>query len=230
MIDPQKAIQKLRRPPAVQNWVKNMYRRRDDTARSLYDFAINGPRHSLKPVVDIVRQIVVDDISDELAFKCVDRIKNPLVKRLGTEVLKALLPYIRKRGWKGIEIFREMEERFPVAANVDVPVRPTFVLNEDGKIVPYFVICWARIGLDDYQKRILSTIISEAILSLEEFEDSDAVIIFVHRHKFSKTEREVVEWRLSAYPVLSEDEKEDLFDRYDSALADAERMILENLG
>lgn len=60
MIDPHKAIQKLRRPPAVQNWVKNLRPRTDDTAHSLYNTAVNGPRHSLAQVAHIIRQIVVD--------------------------------------------------------------------------------------------------------------------------------------------------------------------------
>jgi hypothetical protein len=76
VIDPQKAIQKLRRPPAVQNWVKNLRQRTDDTAHSLYNTAVNGPRHSLKQVTDIIRQVVVDGIDDETAYKCVQAITN----------------------------------------------------------------------------------------------------------------------------------------------------------
>ena len=230
MTDPQKAIRKLRTPPGVHNWVKNIRKRTDDTPQSLYNFAVNGPRHSLKPVENVIRQVVVDDISDEEALKSASYIKDDRVRKYAYQILSAILPHIRERGWKGIQVFKDMCERYPVAANVSVPVRPTFVLRSDGKAVPYFVICWTEIGLQGYQKRIFTTLIQEAILSQEDFEGSDAVIVCVPRHSFSKTERYVVEWKLSDYPVLTEDEKANLFQRYGKALAQAEKMILENLG
>jgi hypothetical protein len=230
MTAPLTAIKKLRAPPGVHNWVKNIRPRTDDMAHSLYNFAVNGPRHSLKPVENVIRQVVVDGISDEDAFKCLDLITNERVRKYGRQILIALLPHIREKGWKGIQIFKNMCERYPVAANVSVPVRPTFVVRQNGKAVPYFVICWTEIGLKGYQKRILTTLIQEAILSQEDFEGSDAVIVCVPRHSFSKSERYVVEWKLSDHPALSADEKADLFRRYGQALQVAEKMILENLG
>lgn len=104
------------------------------------------------------------------------------------------------------------------------------MINCDGRVVPYFVICWAEIGLTHYQRRILTTVIGDAILTLEEFQESEAVIVCVPRHSFSRTERHVVEWNLSDYPPLDDGEKAELFERYGNALAEAERMILENLG
>ena len=230
MIDAQKAIRKLRRPPGAHNWVKSIRLRADDTALSLYNFVVNGPRHSLKSVTDIIRQVVVDGISDDQAVKCASFISNDRVRKYAYEILHALLPHIRAKNWKGIQIFKDMFENYPVAANVNVPVKPTFVLREGGKAVPYFVICWAEIGLLDYQKRILTTLIEEAILSQEDFEGSDAMIVCVPRYSFSKSERHVVQWKLSDHPALGEDEKRALFERYGRALEQAEKMILENLG
>ena len=192
MMDPNKAVKKLRKPPAVQNWVKNIQLRTDDTAHSLYEMAMFGPRHSLRLVSNIITQVVVDEISDDQARKCASFITNPRVRKYGHEILDAILPYIRLKRWKGIQIFKDMVEYYRVAANVNVPVKPTFVVNDHGKVVPYFVICWTVIGLTGYQKRILSTLIAEAVLSLEEFEDSDAMIVCVPRHSFSKSERLVV--------------------------------------
>lgn len=230
MNDPQKAIQKLRKPPAVHNWVKNIQRRTDDTAQSLYNTAVNGPRHSLKQVTDIIRNVVVDGLSDESAFKCNGAISNARTRAYGFQILKAILPYIRRESWKGVQVFKNLVEYYPVAQFVDVPVKPTFGINNNGKILPYFVICWVQVGLSEYQKRISTTLIRESILSLEEFEGSDAVIVCVPRHSFSKTERYVIEWKLSDYEPLTPEEKADLFERYGNALAEAERMILESLG
>ena len=230
MINAQKVIQKLRRPPAVHNWVRNIKRRTDDTALSLFNTAINGPRHSLRQITDIIRNVVIDQLPDEQAFKCLTPIKDPLVRAYGKQILTAALPYLREKGFKGVEVFRDMVEYYRVTQDVNVPVRPTFVVNDSGKVIPYFVICWAAIALTEYQKRILTTMIAEAILSLEEFEGSDAVILCIPRHRFSKTERYVHEWKVSDYEPLTEDEKTDLFDRYAKALNIAEGMIIETLG
>jgi len=128
-----------------------------------------------------------------------------------------------------VQVFKDMVEFYPVAANVRIPVRPTFVLNVEGKVTPYFVICWAEIGLSDYQKRILSTLIQEAILSLDEFEGADAEIVCVPRFPFSRTERHVVRWKASHHVPLTPEEKRELFDRYGNALAQAEAIIIELL-
>jgi len=123
-----------------------------------------------------------------------------------------------------------MVEFYPVAAGVRVPVKPTFVLNEDGRLTPYFLICWAKMDFTVHQRSLLTTLITEAILTLEEFRGSDAVIICTPLAPYSKKERQVITWRASDFPILSDDEKQSIFDRYAGALDDAERMIVESLG
>jgi hypothetical protein len=222
-------IAKLRKPPAAHNWVKTMWPRQDDTAQALHRFAINPPRTSLLQTVGICTQIVVDGISLEQALKCVDGIKDPAAADRARWILKAFYPFAKEHGWEGIQIFRDMVEFYKVSAGVRVPVKPAFVLNDDGKLTPYFLICWSRMDLTVYQRCILSTLITEAILSLEDFYGSDAVIICTPTTPFSKRERQVFTWKASDFPVLDLDEKQDLFDRYAAALDDAERMIIESL-
>jgi hypothetical protein len=224
-----KAIEKLHRPPSAHNWAKNIRPRRDDTAFALHNFALYGPTISLQPIVQIIKQVAVDGLDLEQALKCLQKIKDPRVRVYGDQILRVLVPFALERGWRGIEVFADLVEYYPVAAGVRVPVRPTFVLNVDGKLVPYFVICWAKMDLTPYQKRILATLISEAILSLEEFEGCEAVIVCTPRHRFSRTERTVIEWSSSNHQILDDGEKQILFDRYAGALADAERMIIDSL-
>lgn len=229
MKSPTQIIAKLRTPPAAHNWVKSMWPRRDDTAHALHRFAINPPRTSLVKTVNICTQIVVDGITLEQALKCADSIKDPQAADRAKWIVRAFYPFVKLNGWKGIQIFRDMVEFYNVSAGVRVPVKPAFVLNEDGRLTPYFLICWSRMDLTPYQRRILSTLITEAILSLEDFIGSDATIICTPTTAFSKREREVVMWKASDWPVLNSDEKQELFDRYAGALDDAERMIIESL-
>lgn len=222
-------IAKLRKPPAVHNWVKNVRPRRDETAFALHNFAINPPRTSLVAATGICTQIVVDQISLPQALKCADGIKDGGSRERAKWIAQAFYAESQKLGWKGIQVFRDMVEFYPVSAGVRVPVRPTFVINEDGKLTPYFLICWAKMDLTPDQKRILSTLICEAVLSLEEFEGSDAMIVCTPLAPYSKKERQVIMWKASAFQCLDEDEKRSLFDRYAAALDDAEKMIIESL-
>jgi hypothetical protein len=229
MIDPSKIISKLRRPPAAHNFVKSVKARRDQTAFALHNFALFPPRSSLKDATAICGQIVYDGIDLEQALKCVSRIKKPSDRVKAHWIVSAFHREARRRGWKGIEVFRDTEVFFRVSPFVNVPVRPSFVLNEDGVLIPYFLICWAKMDFTQEQKALLSTLISETILSLEEFEGSDAVIICTPLACSSKFEREVRTWRVSAFPPLSEEERQRVFERYARALDDAEKMIIESL-
>lgn len=225
----QKIIAKLRRPPAAHNLVKSIKSRRDQTAFALHNFAMFPPRSSLTDAVKICSQIIYDGISLEQALKCADVIKKGGDRQKARWIITAFHRKVKEAGWEGIQVFRDMEESFPVAAGVKVPVKPTFVLNDGDKLVPYFLICWASMDFSPEQKAILSTLISEAILSLEEFEGSDAIVVCTPLARHSKYERDVLVWRVSDFPPLSEIERERIFDRYANALNDAERMIIESL-
>jgi hypothetical protein len=225
-----KLLEKLRKPPAVHNWVKNIRNRRDDTASALHNFVINPPRTSLIATVNICIQVVVDRISLDQAIKCAKGIKDPQSSERAQWIVRAFHKVASDKGWEGIQVFRDMIEFYPVSAGVRVPVKPSFVVNDNGKLTPYFLICWAKMDLSIYQRRVLSTLISEAILSLEEFQGSDAVVICTPVASYSKKERHVFSWKVSEQKPLDAEEKQALFDRYAGAMADVEKMLIESLG
>ena len=226
----EKLIRKLRRPPTAHNWVKSIKGRRDETAKALHDFALNPPRSSLLAAIGICVQIVVDGISSAQAQKCVEKIKKDGDRERASWIIRAFSAHAKAQGWSGIQVFRDMVEFYHVSAGVKVPVKPTFVLNDDGKLVPYFVIAWSRMDLSPYQLRILGTIIQEAILTLEDFQGSDAVIVCTPVAPYCKKERQVFEYRVSNFEPLTDEEKQELFDRYAGAMDDAEKMLIESLG
>ena len=229
MRSPSKVIEKLRRPPAAHNWVRSIKSRRDKTAFALHNFALFPPRTSLAAATGICGQIVFDGISLPQALKCAEAIKQPANRERAKWIIEAFFRKARQKGWSGIEVFRGMVEHFPVSAGVRVPVRPTFVISEAGKLTPYFLICWAQMDFSPAQKSLLSTLISEAILTLEEFVGSDAVVVCTPLAHSSKFEREILVWRVSQFPALTSDERQAIFDRYAAALNDAEKMIIESL-
>lgn len=225
-----KLLEKLRKPPAVHNWVKNIRMRRDETAFALHNFAVNPPRTSLLAAVNICIQVVVDRISLQQAIQCTKGIKDPSSSERAQWIVRAFHKVANDNGWEGIQVFRDMVEFYPVSAGVRVPVKPSFIVNDNGRLVPYFLICWAKMDLSIYQRRVLSTLITEAILSLEEFQGSDAVVVCTPVAPYSKKERHVFSWKVSGVQPLDDEEKKALFDRYAGAMADAEKMLIESLG
>ena len=224
-----KLVAKLRRPPAAHNWVKSIKARRDKTAFALHNFALYPPRTSLRDAMNICGQIVYDGISLSQALKCVERITRADNRVRATWIVKAFYKEAERNSWRGIQVFREMVEHFPVSAGVRVPVQPTFVINQNGSLTPYFVIGWSQMDCTLEQKSLLSTIITKTILTLEEFVGSDAVIICTPLAISSRYEREVISWKVSQFPLLSEEDEARIFDRYAAALNDAEKMIIESL-
>lgn len=229
MADIEALMSKLRHPPSLPNWVRYNHRRVDDTAASMARFILGRPRHSLHKIYAIIADAVTFQNSDEVIYESLNKIRNPLVRKLGREILSVVIPYIRKNEIEGIEVFHDLEVLYRVGRGVSVPVKPTFVLYKDGQLTPVFVIGWTRVPFSDYQKRILSTLIDDALLRLEGFEGSDGLILCVPRAKGSKSEREIRSWNVSNYPPLLDHEKQELFDRYDKALDEVVPIVLEEL-
>jgi hypothetical protein len=222
-------VDEMRRPPSLPNWVRLNERRRDDTARNITRFVLNKPRHALGQVYRLIADYVTLGISAATTRRGIDLILDPLVRKLGHEIATALIPWLDANNIKGIEAFSSMAERYPIGRKIVVPVKPTFVFNRGGSLTPVFVIGWSAIPLSYFQKRLLATMIYEAILTQEGFEGSDALILFAPRPKFSKTTREVRPLWVSQVTRLSDEELREQFDRYGDALDDAIPVILREL-
>jgi hypothetical protein len=169
-------------------------------------FALGRSRMALAKVYEIVAAYATLGIDKRTAFKSLATISDPGVRALGDEILSTLLPWIDDEGFAGIQVFHDMIASFPIGRGVVVPVKPTFVMLRDGKLEPVFVIGWTNIPFSPYQKRLLATIIHEAILTQEGFEGSDATVIFVPRVGSKSRERYVRAWKVSEQYLLEDHE------------------------
>lgn len=229
MIDLETVLSKVRKPPSLQNWVRLNDRRRDETARRIATFILGKPRHALFQIYGVVANYVTFGLSKQTAAKALLGIKNPLVQRLGREILSALLPWLDGAAIRGVQVFHDLAVPFPIGRGVSVPVKPTFVFLDEGKLTPVFVIGWTSVPFTEFQKSLLGTVIQEALLTLEGFEASDALIVCVPRIRGSKSERYVRHWRVSEVPLLTPEQLRAQFDRFGNALDDAVPMVLEEL-
>ncbi|UYY59945.1 hypothetical protein [Sphingomonas sp. S2-65] len=225
----QERVEEMRRPPSLANWVRLNDRRRDETTLRITRFALAKPRHALAQIYRLVADYVTLGVSAATTRSGINLILDPLVRKLGHEIATALLPWLDKNGIKGLRAFDGMIERYPIGRNITIPVRPTFVYNREGKLTPVFIIGWSSVSLSDFQKRLLATMIQRVILTQEDFEGSDALILFVPRLRFSKSVREVREVWVNKTWLLTDDELRRQFDCYGNALDDAVPIILREL-
>lgn len=222
MDDTEKRIQSLLKLPNLVNWVRHNKKRLDDTVFQLREFTSNPPRHSLQPVQKICANLSYERLTQETALEKVEQIIRPAARAAGREVVPAFCRYLQKTGLKGVPEFDTFRAMYIIGKRPDgapllVPVKPTFVGLKNEKLVPVFVIAWADFNLDGFQKFLLSTIICDAILTQQDFLESDAEIVAFPRikHTKSRTERS---WRATQYDLLSQDDLIEQFERYSRAL------------
>jgi hypothetical protein len=224
----EEVIRRLRRPPSVANWVRHNFKRSDRTRRGLLNFAKAPPLYSLSDIYGICGAIVTDQLSFHQAMRCLEGVKDKRAKEAGKEIVPLFHKFAQEAQLDGLAAFKGFSSPYPIGrANnetLSIPVTPTFTILNEGKLVPVFVIGWASMPLNDYQKRLLSTIIHDAILTQQDFIGSDALIVCTPRNKRTKA-RDLMTWKATEYADLSQDELQEQFSRYRSALEEVIRAL-----
>ncbi len=229
MKSPEQRVAEIRRPPTLANWVRLNAQSRDDTKLAIVKFAITKPTIDLSPIGKIIGDFVTMATTVLNVRKAINRLADARVAKLGREIIEVLLPWLGQENISGIRAFDSWSVPYPIGRGIIIPVKPTFTFNRSGKLTPVFLICWATMPFTGFQLQLLSTIIRRAILSQEGFEGSDALVLFVPRHKFSKSERWVRPMWVSKMGALTDRELLEQFDRFGNALDDAVPIILNEL-
>lgn len=105
-----------------------------------------------------------------------------------------------------------------------IPVKPTLVAREGGQLKPVFAFGWKSVPLTIYQRRLLMTILEDAIFSLTDFENSDAEIVFLPEVNGVRTP-EI--WHRGDYDLLSQTELRNQLDVFLSAREAAYPIIAD---
>lgn len=227
MADISRIEKKLKQPPSAPNWVRYNHFDQVKTTKAIASFALGFPRSALFQIYRTIADIVIWNISDEEALKSVSLIKDPLTAKLGKEIVTAFSAYNREQKLDGLEIFEGAVGLFKVSRDISVPVKPTFVILKNGKPTPVFVIGWTSLPFSTHQKRLLTTVIEDALLSLSDFSGSDAVVICAPR--VGKSQRGIVSWLTSEFPRLNRDELAQQLERYTTGLSEALPIVKEEL-
>ena len=229
MDDPEASIKRLLNLPGIINWARHNKRRLDDTRRRLFAFAIRPPRHSLQQVGKICGSLAAHDIDLKEALEQAGRISSPVTKKAAREVIPAFARESEARGFEAARDLAGFEVLYPIGRSPEgklllVPIRPTFVLIEKEKLKPVFLVAWATLNLDDYQKQLISSIIGRSLLTHQTFIGCDAEILGFPRIRTTR-ERYPRSWMAKEYDSLSDEQLSEQFDRYSTALQQVMRRL-----
>lgn len=222
MADVKDPIKRLMRLPSVVNWARHNSQRLDETKSRLKLFALKPPRHSLGQVHKLCAKIAYRKHDFASAMSEIDKFADPMVRQAAREIIPAFCQYASEFALDGIEELDGIAIPFPVGQGPDgktlfVPIKPTFTVARKDQLTPYFVIGWATLYLNDFQKKLISTIIMQSYLSQQDYLLSDAVVIGLPRIKYTKT-RYHRTWEVKSYATLSNEQLADQFIRYGRAL------------
>lgn len=211
-------IKKLKHPPSVPNWARYNHPSVSKTTRAIVSFALGFPSHALFEVYPVIGDMIAFDTSEANALKAMSKIKSPKVRQLGREIVQAFAGFNRHEKLEGIRIFEDFCGYFRVARDILVPVKPTFIILENDRPTPVFFIGWTSMPFTDRQKRLLTTAIDDAVLSVGDFKGSSARILCAPRPKGSKSERIIRHWTTEDHPRFSPAELTEQLQFYSEAL------------
>ncbi|MEM1132355.1 MAG: hypothetical protein AAGH53_05420 [Pseudomonadota bacterium] len=172
----------------------------------------------------IIRDLVLGWCDINQAKRAAHELKSSPSRTAVIEFVEAFCQYASTRQYTGVPAFSDFSVSFPIGRELFVPVRPTLVSRENGEFRPTFVFGWKSVPLDDFQRRLLMTILEDAIFSLTDFQNSDAEIIFLPEEDGVRTP-EI--WNRGDYALLSETQMRNQMELFLSAREMAYPIIEE---
>jgi hypothetical protein len=208
--------------PSVENWTRNNRPRFDETFFALANFDRNPPQFGLGEVRNLCALFATEKLSFPEAIDRIEAIGHPTVRASAREVVPAFARYLKNTRTEGLEAFQGFRITYPIGpkpggGTLAIPIMPTFVGLRDRKLVPTFVIPWASLPFDDFQKNLMSSIINDALLSHQHFIGYDAEIV-----AFPKFEDEKVRfdraWSVRSYARMDREDLNRQFATFGRAL------------
>ena len=156
-------FRKLDRIPAAPNFVRYNFEELQRTLKAYVAFAKGMPTISYVEGLKIIKDLVLGLIDTAQALKAVDRLKESPSKEALVEFVEAFCGYAETRQYVATPTYSEFSTSFPIARDLFIPVKPTLVAREDGQLKPIFVFGWKSVPLTRFQRRLLMTILEDAI-------------------------------------------------------------------
>lgn len=217
-------FRKLDRIPGAPNFVRYNFAELVKTTKAYVQFAKGMPTVSYAPGITLVKDLVLGLIHADQAKKAAGRLPESPSKAAVIQFVDAFCIYAEGRRYLATPAYSDFAASFPIGRDLFIPVKPTLVAREDGQLKPVFVFGWKSVPLTTYQRRLLMTILEDAIFSLTDFENSDAEIVFLPEVNGVRTP-EV--WHRGDFELLSQIELRNQLDVFLSAREAAYPIIAD---
>jgi hypothetical protein len=217
-------FRKLDRIPAAPNFVRYNFEELQRTLKAYVAFAKGMPTISYVEGLKIIKDLVLGLIDTAQAMKAAEFLRESPSKEVLVEFVEAFCRYAETRQYVATPAYAEFSTSFPIARDLFIPVKPTLVAREGGQLKPIFVFGWKSVPLTLFQRRLLMTILEDAIFSLTDFESSDAEIVFLPEVDGTRI-AEV--WHRGDYELLSQAELKDQIELFLAARTMAYPLIAE---
>lgn len=196
-------FRKLDRIPGAPNFVRYNFEDLAKTLKAYVGFAKGMPTVSYAQGLIIVKDLVLGITGIDQAKVAARRMKDSPSRTAIIEFIDAFCIYAAERNYQATPSYSDFVTHFAVARDLFIPVKPTLIAREGGQLKPIFVFGWKSVPLTIFQRRLLMTILEDAIFSLTDFEDSDAEIVFLPEVEGVRSP-EV--WHRGDYQLLSDGE------------------------
>jgi hypothetical protein len=224
-----KVLRKLDRPPAGPNWARFVYDDQNRTTKALLAFAKGRPTFTYQPGYRAIKDRIELGISVDAMLRSVAENGAPAGRTQNKEFVEAFIEYEKTRKYSASNPIGFDVEYFRVSREVLVPVAPLSVIREKRRFVPIFACGWADNPLILMQRRLLMTIYEDAFLSLTDFQDSPAEVLFFPRMKGPDAGRKSEVWKRGDYNLLRKKELNEYVEIFILAREAARKHLLEQM-
>jgi hypothetical protein len=187
---------KIERPPYAHNWVRYNFPDLAKTTKALVAFIQSAPQITYAAGAPIVRDRIALKLDRATALKAAENKGHKKSRPYVREFVEAFYDYDETRNYSGLPSYDQYVAPFQVSRDIKIPVKPLIVISEEGILKPIFVVGWATMPLIDFQRRLLATVLEDAVFSLTDFQRSPGEFICFPRNEGSNSgQRSPLVWR-----------------------------------
>lgn len=199
-----KALAKLDRPPSAANWVRFVLESPEACARAILRWALGQPPFTYQPAQIGIKDRIELGIDRAAALRICATKGAPAGRKHNTSLVNAFFDYDEHRNFGATNPVQFDKGMFRVSRELLVPVAPLSVVRERGFFLPIFLCGWNELKLNRFQRRLLMTLNEDAFLSLTDFQNSPAEMLFFPSQMADGiASRHVEIWRRGDYDLLS---------------------------
>jgi len=197
-------------------------------AKAIVAFVENVPQITYAAASPIIRDRIALQLDRETAMKAAHNKGHIKSRPYVAEFVSAFFDYDQIRKYAGLPSYDQYVAPYRINRSIKIPVKPLIVISENGILKPIFVVGWATMPLVTFQRRLLMTVLEDAVYSLTDFHKSPGEFVCFPRLKGTNSGSRTPEvWQRGDYDLLNDVEMKEQIEIYLQALALAKEILAE---